>query len=70
MITFQYHSLSKSLAGSCLGRIVFGSNTTIDSEDATAGGYQWLALLVIVSPLKGDLSNVLLYFYAAGLDMG
>ena len=51
-----------------MGRIVFGSNTTIDSEDATAGGCQWLALLVIVSPLKGDLSNVLFYFYAARLD--
>lgn len=70
MITFQYHCFSKSLAGSCLGKIAFGSNTTIDSEDATAGGCQWLTLHVIVSPLKGDLSNVLLYFYAARLDMG
>lgn len=59
-----------SLVGSCLGRIVFGPNTAVDPEDAIARDCQWLVFLVIGSPLKGDLSNVLLYLYAAKLDVG
>lgn len=53
-----------------MGRVIFGSNTTTDPEDATARGGQWLAFLVLGFPLKEDLSNVLLYIYGAKLDMG